>query len=488
MEPIPMQQTNRREFLKAAGTTGAFLLAPGARVLGANEDVRVGVIGLGGKGSQHVKEFHRIPGVRVVAVCDADSSRLAARIRQFESQAPGQKMMGVTDFRRILDSDEVDAVVIATCNHWHALMSIYACQAGKDVYVEKPATHTIYEGRRLVEAAHAYGRIVQAGTQNRSDVGLLEFYPFLREGNIGKITMVRGIVYRDRNTIGKRETPLTPPPEVDYNLWLGPAQDLPMFRSRFHYDWHYIWNTGNGEIGNQGPHEADLICWTFDDNVLPTRILSLGGRFGWGDAGETPNMQFVLYDFAGTPVLYEVRTLWLAPDRKALPNYRGCRTGLVITCEGGTFIGGRGGGWLYDNDGNRVRQFKGDGGGGHTANFITAVRSRRESDLRAPIEKSHKSCMLVHTGNISYRLGQQRTPEELRERMSDDKDAVEVIGRYSEQLAAWNVDLTKEPWTLGATLTFDPVRERFAGTTLVDEANALLHRRDREPFVVPEKV
>ncbi len=482
-----MKHLSRRDFLKAAGATGVALLAPGARVLGANDDIRVAVLGLGGKGSAHVKQFHGLPGVRVVAVCDPDSALVARRLQDFEKQFPGEKVLGLTDFRKVLDSKDVDAVVIATCNHWHALLTIYACQAGKDVYVEKPVSHTILEGRRMVEAARTYGRIVQAGTQCRSDVGLLEFMPFLHQGGLGKIRMVRGIVYRDRSSIGKRDTPLTPPDSVDYNLWLGPAQDLPMLRRRFHYDWHYVWNTGNGEIGNQGPHEMDMACWALGDRAGLKRVLSFGGRFAWGDAGETPNLQYNIYEFGDTPVIFEVRTLWVSPTQKALPNYRGLRTGVVVTCENGTFVGGRGGGWIYDDKGQRVRQFAGDGGGKHAANFIAAVRSRKDSDLMGRIENSHKSCIPVHAANISYRLGKQLGPDALRERLNADRDGLEAMGRYSEQLAAWNVDLAKEPWSLGAALEFDPEQERFAGPALVTEANALLHRQDRAPFVVPEK-
>jgi len=481
-----MSHLSRRNFLKAAGlTTGAVLLAPGARVLGANDDVRVAVLGLGGKGSAHTKEFHALDGVRVVAVCDPDSALVERRVADFEKQFPGEKVQGFTDFRKVLESKDVDAVVIATCNHWHSLLTIYACQAGKDVYVEKPVCHTIVEGRRMVEAARTYQRIVQAGTQSRSDVGLKELMPFLHEGGLGKIQMVRGIVYRDRNSIGKRDTPLTPPATVDYNLWLGPAPDLPMLRPRFHYDWHYIWNTGNGEIGNQGPHQTDMVCWALGDKAPLKRVLSFGGRFAWGDAGETPNLQYIIYEYGDIPVIFEVRTLWVSPTQKTLPNYRGLRTGFVVTAEKGTFVGCSGG-WVYDDKGEKVRQFKGDGGGGHAANFIAAVRSRKESDLNGHIENSYKACIPVHAANISYRLGKQLGPDALRERLSSDKEAIEAIGRYTEQLAAWNVDVTKEPWTLGAALEFDAEKERFTGTTLVEEANAFLHRQDRAPFIVPE--
>jgi len=480
---------SRREFVRTIGTAGAGLMVPSLNVLGANEDVRIAICGVRGKGNQHAKRFRKMKGVRLVALCDPDQAVLDRRLRPFRKDPRKGKVDGHIDFREVLDRKDIDAVCIATPNHWHALMSVYACQAGKDVYVEKPVSHTLWEGRKIVEAARKYKRIVQAGTQNRSDVGLRELYPWLGEGHIGKVKMVRGLCYRNRHGIGKRDTPLKPPATVNYNLWLGPAQDLPIYRPRFHYDWHWVWNTGDGGIGNQGPHEMDLIRWALGDRSLPTRVISFGGRFAWNDAGETPNMLFTAFEYDDVPVFFEVRHLQIRPGRRAMPHYRGCRVGVIITCEGGWFRGGRGGGWVYDNKGKKMKQFKGDGGGRHQANFIKAVRSRKASDLHAPIEKGHLSACLLHMANISYRIGTHVSPETLRERMGDDREGLDAIGRYSDQLAAWGVDLKKTPWTLGVSLGFDPEKERFVGVgPLVAQANGMLHRKYRAPFVVPQEV
>lgn len=483
-----MASLDRRRFLTAAGAATFVSVLPRARVLGANDDVRLAVIGCGGRGGGMIGTWQKVKGCRVVALADPDSKTLARRAAGVEKDT-GEKPIAEADFRRILERDDVDAVYIASPNHWHALQTILACQAGKDVYVEKPVSHTIWEGRQAVAAAEKYGRMVQAGTQNRSDTGLLKAFPWLQEGNLGKITMLRGLCYRDRNSIGKRDTPLTPPAEVDYNLWLGPAADIPIMRPRFHYDWHWVWNTGNGDVGNQGPHETDLICWALGDPALPKHVLSFGGRFGWDDAGDTPNMQFVFFDYPGVPAYFEVRNLQNARGEKGMPNYRGRgNTGVIIDCEGGWVIGGRGGAKAYNKDGQVVQEFKGDGGNGHYQNFIDAVKSRRSSDLRAPIARSHVSSAMSHMANISYRVGGKVTPDELRERLSGDAEALDALGRFTEQLGKWDIDFGKEPWTLGAPLTVVDGEERFGGETLVAEANALLRREDRAPWVVPDKV
>ncbi|MCC7494568.1 MAG: Gfo/Idh/MocA family oxidoreductase [Fimbriimonadaceae bacterium] len=481
-----MPAVTRRTFLTgaAAGVVAATL--PPGRVLGANDDVRIAVLGCGGRGGGMMKDIAKVAGVRVVALCDADRGVVARRADELAKATGGEKPLTAIDYRQLLDRDDIDAVYIATPNHWHALQTIHACQAGKDVYVEKPASHTVWEGRQAVAAAARHQRVVQAGTQNRSDKGMREFVEWFKSGQLGKLILARGLCYRDRTGIGKRDTPLAPPAEVDYNLWLGPAADLPIHRSRFHYDWHWVWNTGNGDIGNQGPHETDLICWVLGDPGLPRSVSSFGGRFGWGDAGETPNMQVALFDFGGTPALFEVRNLWDAPDKKSMPNYKGGRVCVVLHCEGGYFVGGRGGGTVYDQAGQTLRKFPGDGGASHVANWIDACRSRKIADLRAPYPRSHVSSAVAHLANISYRLGQQLSPGALQERLSANPAAVDAVARFSDQLAAWKVDLAQTPWTSGPLLTFDPTSERFTGPVLAAEANALLHRQDRAPFTVPQ--
>ena len=261
----------------------------------------------------------------------------------------------------MLERKDIDAVVLTTPNHWHALQTIWGCQAGKDVYVEKPVCHTVWEGRQMIKAAKKYGRIVQAGFQNRSDIGLNEAFPWIHSGNIGEIRMVRGLCYRNRASIGKIDSPLVPPKTVNYDTWLGPAEHEVLYRPELHYDWHWDFNTGNGDLGNQGPHELDLIRWVLGDPDHPRKIQSIGGRFGWNDAGNTPNMGITTFDWGEIPVLFEVRNLWVRPELNSAPNFKGSRVGVVVTCDGGEFRGGRGGGIVYDNNGKKMKAFKGDG-------------------------------------------------------------------------------------------------------------------------------
>jgi predicted dehydrogenase len=488
-----MRKQTRRDFVKAAGVAGAALLSPACATMPTkqvrSDEIRVAVCGVRGQGYSNAKAFMKLDGVRVVALCDPDHDVLAKRVKNFAKDHGGQKVDGHHDYREVLDRDDVHAVCIATPNHWHALMGIHAIQAGKDVYVQKPVCHTIWEGRQLSKAAAKYGKIVQAGTQNRSDVGLRPFYADLHGGALGKIKAVRGLCYRNRRSIGKSNTPVPPPPSVDYNLWLGPARDEPIYRPQFHYDWHWDWNAGNGDIGNQGPHETDLIRWALGDHSNPSHVVSFGGRFAWDDAGTTPNMQFAAYQYGDVPVFFEVRNLWVKPNVDAAPSYRGGRVSVIIDCEDGYFVGGRGGGWTYDNDGKRVQQYKGDGGGGHFANFIEAVRTRDSSILHAPVEQAHMSASLAHMANISYRVGADLSPGELRERMTDDTQALEAMDRYSAQMAEWDIDVDTAPWRAGVGLGFDPDAERFVGeSTFVSQANAMLHRQDRAPFIVPKEV
>lgn len=485
-----MKKLTRREFVKTAGAAGATLMAASpATAKSHSDEIRVAVCGVHGQGFGNAQHIMGIDGARVVALCDPDSAVLDKRVHEINKENKGAKVDGHIDYREVLDRPDVDAVCIATPNHWHCLMAIHACQAGKDVFVQKPASHTIWEGGQLVKAANKYDRIVQVGTQNRSDVGLRPFYAELLAGKLGKVKMVRGLCYRNRQSIGKSATPVPPPETVDYNLWLGPAQDEVLYRPSMHYDWHWDFNTGNGDIGNQGPHEMDLIRWAFNDQSNASRVVSFGGRFAWDDAGNTPNMQFAAYQYGDVPVYFEVRNLWINPKVNASPTYRDGRVSVIIDCEDGYFVGGRGGGWTYDNDGEKMEHFVGDAGEGHFRNFFKAMRSRKKSDLHAPIENGHHSACLSHMANVSYRLGKEMSPGELWERMSDDKEALDAIERYSEQLAEWDIDVKSVPWRTGASLGFDPEKEHFTGSSsLVAKANEMLHRKDRAPFIVPKHV
>jgi len=461
------------------------LAAPYSRVLGANNDIRLAVVGTGGQGSGHIRNFGKVPGVRIVAICDADRDHLGCHLENFKKN--NQDVTGYTDVRKLLDDKNIDVISSATPNHWHSLVTVLACQAGKDIYIEKPASHEIWEGRKMVEAARKYNRIVQVGTQRRSSEAFRSAYEYIHQGNIGKILWVRGFCYKPRNSIGKVNGPQPIPESVDYNLWCGPADMVPLMRQRLHYDWHWVWNTGNGDIGNQGVHEMDEARWGLGQKGLPARVISIGGRFGYVDDAETANTQIVFCDYKPAPLIFEVRGLPRKKDDKAMDNYRTVRIGVVVQCENGYFAAGEGGGWIYDNDGNRIQQFAGGGGGGHYQNFIDAVRSRKVSDLNADVEVGHFSAALCHMGNISYRLGKNMPADEIKNTIGENVELMDSFNRMVEHLKANEVDLEKEQITMGPMLTMDTEKEQFVGEHS-ELANLLIKRNYREPFVVPDEV
>jgi len=485
-----MNRLTRRTFMGAiaAGGAGAMMLSLPQRVRGANEVVNVGFIGVGGRGSHSVNWFRQVPGVRIAAICDADQAFIDREVKKCEER--GEKVKGYIDARKMLESKDIDAVVISTCNHTHALLTIWACQAGKDVYVEKPATHNIYEGAKLIEATEKYDRIVQVGTQNRSDTGCIPAFEYIQSGALGRIKLVRGFCYRNRNSIGKADGTQQIPSTLDYNLWSGPAPMEPLTRQRLHYDWHWVWPTGNGDIGNQGTHETDLACWVLGEKGLPDRIISIGGRFGWDDDGTTPNTQTTLFEFKSAPLIFEVRNLRTSADSDTMDHYKGVRVGVVVECENGYFAGGRGGGWTYDNDDNRLQRFPGDGGRTHARNFIDAVRSRRRQDLTADIVGGVQSAALAHLANISHKCGTPTPVAEIASRAREQDAFSDSFQSIHEQLQRNNIDLAAMPLTLGAQLTWD---EATASLRHPDEqvqklANQLSTREYREPFVVGPEV
>ena len=477
---------SRREFLRTAAA-GLAALAPAARVLGANNDVRVAVIGLGGKGGQHVKVFSELPGVRLVALCDVDPKRLADPVKRFAG------VFSATDPRKVLERKDVDAVVIAAPDHWHALLAIWACQAGKDVYVEKPVSHRIWEGGQIIEAARKYNRVVQAGTQYRSDEGLREAAAYIHEGNLGKVLWGHVLWYELRGGIGKVAPYI--PEGLDYDLYCGPAPVEPLTRARLHYDWHWVWSTGTGDLGNSGIHAFDVCRWFAGYNDLPPRVLCVGGRFGVDDAGQTPNTQFTILDYKPAPIYIENRNLPTRPGVKEMDQLLGIREGLILQCEGGYFAGLRGGGWAYDKDGKRIRQFKGDGGVQHAANFIQAVRDRNAERLNAPIQQGHISSAVCHLGNLSYRLAAPASSAEISQAGGGFTRVQETIERLNQHLLANAVDLEKTPMSLGPGLTIDPGTGQITqvetfGRTIeaTEEVNQLAHGSYRPPFIVPEQV
>ncbi len=431
-----MKGTDRRTFLHAAA---AAVVTPALPVLGANDRVNLAVVGIGGRGKDHIDEFARQDRCRIAAVCDVDQTareRGAAQVEKLLGYKPRQ----YSDMRAVFADRDIDAVSFATPNHWHALGTIWACQAGKDVYVEKPASHNIHEGRKMIEAARKYKRMVQVGSQSRSIAYIQRAMELLGQGVIGKLYEAKGLCFNPRKSIGHTPDQQVPP-GINWDLFLGPAPMRPFSMNRFHYNWHWFWDTGNGDIGNQGIHEMDKARWGLNKG-LPLHVSSTGGKFVYQDDQETPNTQLAALDYGDSQITFDVR-------------------GLITPGEGDVrrsdhFVGniffGSEGFLTLDSDGFRV--YKGykrelamdekarrDDDGPHFANFLSACRSRDHRALNADVETGVTSVALVHFANISYRVGRR---------------------------------LTIDPATWGI------VNDR--------EASALLTRQYRAPYVVPEKV
>jgi len=485
MNPNKTTSCSRRNFLKTTAVGLGALMLP-RRVLGANEDIRVGVIGLGNKGRGHVGDFKELDGVRVTALCDVDPKRLADQVKRFD------KVFSSTDPRRILERKDVDVIVIATPDHWHALLTVWACQSGKDVYVEKPVSHNIWEGRQMIAAAKKYDRVVQAGTQYRSDVGLKEAAQYIHSGKLGKMLWGHVLWYEKRGSIGK-VAPHTPD-WLDYDLYCGPAQVKPLRRKKLHYDWHWLWSTGTGDLGNSGIHAFDVCRWFADYDGLPPQAMCFGGRFGVNDAGETPNTQFTVLDYEPAPIFIENRNLPSKKGANAMDHILGVREGIIFQCEGGYFAGFRGGGWVYDNKGKRIKQFKGDGGRGHRANFLEAIRKRNPKILNAPIQEGHISSAICHLGNFSCRLGVPAKTKAIQQAVKDFPRVGETLEKLEKHLRANKVDLKETPLKLGPWMSIDSRTEKITklqGVEISDgiqKANQLIRGSYRKPFVVPENV
>jgi predicted dehydrogenase len=495
-----MSPCSRKDFLRLATVGGSAAFFARNRVVAAatpagsaNGNIRVAIVGVRSRGSWLMREFSQIPGVTLVALCDVDTDVLALRLAQMAEK--GVRVAAYADYRNLVEDSSIDAVVIATPNHWHALMAIWACQAGKDVYLEKPISHNVWEGRKIIDAARKYNRIVQTGTQSRSDVALAEAFAEIRSGALGKIKWVRGLCYKGRASIGKTSGPQPVPTQIDYDLWTGPAAFKPPRRNTrlgtVHYDWHWFWNYGGGDIANQGLHELDMCRWALGEEGLPTSVLSFGGRFGYVDDAETPNTQVAVYTYARAPLIFEVRGLPRSSGDKTMDGYRGRPIGLVVQCEHGYFAGGAGGGAIHDHGGNMVKEFRGPGGVEHQRNFIAAVRSRKPSDLAAPVEAGHISAALSHLGNISYRLGRDESNDAIRETIAADAEAQDSFARMMDHLQANEVDVARTATMMGPALTLAPGSERFVTKEKSDAgywANAMLRREYRAPFIVPDKV
>jgi predicted dehydrogenase len=486
-----MKNVTRRHFIKSSGIAlaGAGALSTSrnsvwAQVAGANDRVRIAILGVRKKGLEHIKAFGETPGVQIAALCDCDTQFLDLEIKNFKDRK--QTVTPYVDIRKLLDDKSIDAVILSIPDHWHALATIWACQAGKHVYVEKPATYNIWEGVKMVEAARKYNRVVAVGSQERSDTGLLAFAAHLKEGSLGKVRYARAISYGLRESIGKVNGPQPIPATCDYSLFQGPASLTPLMRQSLHYDWHWSWATGTGEIGNLGGHVLDDCRWILGLDTLPRRVISLGGRFAFDDDGETPNTQLAYYDYPDIPVLYEVRGLPAKKGVNWMDQYRGVRFGLIIQCENGYFAGGRGGGWTYDNQDKKLKQFPGDGGGTHHLNFIDAIRSNKPDKVRADMRQGHMSAALCHMANISYRIGKRQSVQETNAAVANTPLLKESVDRLLPHLEANGIDLAKTPMTVGPMLSWNDAAGKFQGEA-GNWANMLLKRDYRDPFAVPEK-
>jgi predicted dehydrogenase len=484
-----MKSLNRRSFLKSTALTAAAFSLPArswSQIQGSNSDVRVAVVGFHGRGGDHITGFSKLEGVRITALCDIDQDVLGAG--QAKLKESGKDVETFTDVRKLLESKNVDVISIATPNHWHSLAGIWAIQSGKDVYTEKPVSHNVWEGRKFVEAARKYKKIVQTGTQSRSSrEGIAQAVEWVKAGNLGKIVISRGLCYKPRPSIGKVDGPQPIPAGVDYDLWCGPAEKLPLMRKRLHYDWHWVWNTGNGDLGNQGIHQMDICRWFLGEMELAPFVVSAGGRLGYIDDGETANTQIIYHGYAKAPLIFEVRGLPETTGAKNMDKLKGASVGCVIECEGGyVVVPNYKSAIAYDKDGQELKRWQGGGDNGpHMANFIKSVLSRKVEDLYADILEGHLSSALCHTGNISYRLGATKKPDQIKEALKGDKGMVESFGRMAEHLARNDVDITKDKITLGVPLKMNTKTEKFIGN---GKANALLTRKYRAPYIVPEKV
>lgn len=420
-----MSMWTRRHFFQ-----GAAMALAATRVAGANDSIRIGVIGIGGRGRDHVQSFLQIPSAQITGLCDVNQAA-RERAQSILAKAGAPKAEEFTDMRKMLDSKEVDAVSIATPNHWHALATIWACRAGKDVYCEKPASHNIHEAWKMIEVARETKRMVQIGSQSRSTPHKIRAIQELQNGIIGPLYMAKGLCFKRRRSIGK--TPPEPvPPGLDWDLFLGPAPMRPYTKNRFAYNWHWFWDTGNGDIGNQGIHEMDLCRWALGDIGLPQTAVSTGGKFVYDDDQETPNTQHASFSYGAKQITFEVRGLLTGPEG-------GQPVGTYPV--GNLYFGSDGWMWLdergyqvYKGEKNELAaDVKAERGKSttvlHMENFLNACRTRNHKDLTADIEIGATSVILVHMANVSYRVGRLLHWDERAKNFGADAEANKLISR-----------------------------------------------------------
>lgn len=506
----PISSQNRRRFVQTATTASALSLAPWrfvhaqdtppASSKSPNSLLNAAVVGVRSRGGSHIDGMIGQEGVSVSHICDIDTAVGEKRVSEIE-QKQGKKPKFETDIRRMLEDQAIDVVTIATPNHWHALAGIWAMQAGKDVYIEKPVCHNIAEGTALIAAAKNYGRMCQVGTQCRTSEACRSAVDFIQQGGIGEVKFARGLCYKRRASIdalGDYEIP----GGVDFNMWSGPAEftEPRLTRKQFHYDWHWQRQYGNGDLGNQGPHQTDIARWGLGIDSHPSSIISYGGRLGYQaerkdpdyvDAGDTANTEVSIYNYGDKCIVFETRGLAVkdsADDElnRLFDSKEGNKIGVVFYGSEGYLVQ-RAYTYCvaYDKQFNIIKEFKGSGD--HFGNFISACRERDKSILNADVREGHLSAGISHLGNISYYMGEQNHASvgEIKERLTDIQsldDNLATLDRTVKHLEKNGVDLEEYPMSLGPQLDFDPEKEVFTNS---DEANQLLTRKYRDDFVCP---
>lgn len=485
-------RTSRRAFVKnAAAVAGGIHLfnisgtRAGNRIIGANERIRVGVCGIKGRGSSHIAEYLEQKNVEITTLIDIDETQFAPRQRQIREKTRREAPNTVNDIRLALDDKNLDVISIATCNHTHSLYTILACQAGKDVYVEKPMSHNLFEGRKVMEAAKKFGCIVQHGTQQRSSKSRAVEIAAVKSGGYGKLLVSKGYCCKPRWSIGFKEPQKNPPSHINWDAWVGPAPMQPFHENLVHYNWHWFWDFGNGDTGNQGVHEIDVARWAVDAGTLPTRVWALGGRIGYEDQGQTPNMHLSVFEYGDVLIVFETRGL--VDKDKAFPR--------KVANEYYTTEGVIRGGKFYANGSDKGENVKGGvpdtiTDGGPFGSFIAAVRARDPQICNAGPEHGHYSSALCHLGNIACRVGSPAPlSQKPKHQLGDDPRVMETFATIQANTKAVVGDLSSTEYKLGPVLDFDPVQERFIGEgEPVAQANALLTRDYREPWVVPDAV
>ena len=490
--------TSRRKVLKYGAGFGLALAWPNSKVLGANDDIRVGVIGVNGRGRSHMSAFAGMKGVRVSALCDIDPNVLDARVNKL-ADSKGYGVTGFADLRDMFEKGDIDVMSTATPNHWHTLAGVWALQAGKDAYVEKPISHNVWEGRQLVKLSRKLDRICQGGTQSRSMPSIRGAVQHVKDGKLGKIKYVKGLCYKPRTSIGQVGAEGGKLPEgVNYDIWCGPAElEKPLRRKRFHYDWHWFYAYGNGDMGNQGIHQMDVARWFIGEDKIAPVSMSIGGRLGYEDDGETPNTQIVYHDYDSAPLIFETRGL--PKDKESQGNWGKNMNkpeefpdkggiSVVVVCEGGNIYCSSGGAVsMTDEKGKQMDNPPKIDSEDIFTNFINAVKSRKREDQYADCEETHISSALCHTGLISHRLGKLMTNGEIKEQIKSDKTLTARYEAMADHLRKNEVNVDEKALTYGPMIKWNPDTEWAEGNGELDSlANALATREYRAPYVVPE--